>query len=146
MSQENVELVVGLQPAPDVDVAQLFRDDMLWSATCAVLDPVFKPDFECVVRGLPGDEGQTYAGLDGLRALWLDWLAPWVTYRTEIEEGIDLGDRVLLRLRDFGRREASSQEVKLTAAAVWTVHGGKIARIDFYATRAEALKAVGLAE
>jgi ketosteroid isomerase-like protein len=69
-----------------------------------------------------------------------------VTYRTEIEEGIDLGDRVLLRLRDFGRRAGSSQEVKLTAAAVWTVHGGKVARIDFYATRAEALKAVGLAE
>jgi hypothetical protein len=50
-------------------------------------------------------------GIDGLSEAWLDWLSPRETYRTEMEEARDLGERVLLLVRDFGRREGSTQEV-----------------------------------
>jgi hypothetical protein len=40
---------------------------------------------------LPGSPATTYVGLDGFRATWRDWLAPWASYRTEIEELIDVG-------------------------------------------------------
>ncbi len=46
-------------------------------------------------------------GLDGMRAGWLDWLAPWVQYRTEVEDVLDAGDRAHVITRDFGRREGS---------------------------------------
>jgi hypothetical protein len=51
--------------------------------------------------GLPG--GKTYTGLDGFRESWLDWLAPWAEYRTEVKEAIDCGERVLLLQSSAGR-------------------------------------------
>jgi ketosteroid isomerase-like protein len=134
-----VELIVGLQPAREVDIAQLLRDEAARSA----LAPLIAPDFEAVaIDALRGET--TYRGIDGLRELWQDWLSPWEAYRTEIEETRDLGDRVLLLVRDFGRRTGSTQEVALNAAAVWTVREGKIVRAEFHTDRTTALEAVGL--
>ena len=116
---------------------------MIRAATVESLAPHFHSGFETVVRG--GPEGdQTYAGLDGFRAFWLDWLAPYATYRQKIEKAMDLGEPVLLLIRDFGRLEESEEEVQGNHAAVWTVRDGKITRAEFYANRAEALDAVGL--
>jgi len=81
-----------------------------------------------------------------LRACWLDWLAPWASYRTEIAELIDVGERVVVLVRDYGKREADAPEVELRGAAIWTVRGGRIVRAESYADRAEALASVGLAE
>jgi ketosteroid isomerase-like protein len=144
MSRENVELVLGLQPAPDVDLARRFRDDSMWAATLEASGPIFHPDFEFTLPLFGTSE--THLGGEGQRAAYLDWLAPWATYRVEIEEAIDLGDRVLLLNRGFGRHEGSQAEFENASAALWTVRDGKIARAEFYADRAEALKAVGLAE
>jgi ketosteroid isomerase-like protein len=142
MSQANAELVLGLYPAPDVDYVELFRDDSLWAGQAEAMAPVVHTDFECVWYQF-GSE-RRYVGLNGLRAFLLDWMTPWVSYRIEIEEAIDLGERVLLLNHDRGRREGSTQEVRGRVGAVWTVRDGKIARLDAYNTRAEALEAVGL--
>jgi ketosteroid isomerase-like protein len=144
VSQESVELALAVQPAPDVDLAQLFRDDNLWTAWTEANARLFHPDFECVRPGLP--DGKTYIGLNGLRDTWQDWLAPWTTYRVDIEDTIDLGDRVLVLAHVFGRLEGSQAEVENTVATVWTVRDGSITRGEFYLDRAEALKAVGLEE
>ena len=146
MSQENVELVRALQPAPGVDVAELFRDDLSWAALSARLASSFAPDVECVTRGFPGFDDAVSVGLGGLRSLWLEWLAPWRSYRTDVEETIDLGDKVVVLVRDFARRAGGAPEVALTSAAVWTVRDGKVARVEFCADRDTALKAVGLEE
>jgi ketosteroid isomerase-like protein len=143
MSQENVELIVRLQPAPSVDIAELFRDEVASTALVEAVAPVLNPDFEAVfVDALRGET--TYRGIDGLREAWLDWLSPWETYRTEVEEARDLGERVLLLVRDFGRREGSTQDVALNGAAVWTLREGTVVRAEFHHDRATALKAVGL--
>jgi ketosteroid isomerase-like protein len=85
--------------------------------------------------------------LNGLRDAWRDWLAPWVTWRSEIEEAIDLDDaRVLLLNHDYARAENSDREMQNRGAAIWTVRDGKVARFDAYANRSEALEAAGLAE
>jgi hypothetical protein len=145
VSQENVELVRLLQPAPHVDVAQLFRDDDVWAATSEGLLYLFDPDFECVQSWI-GAEPTTYPGVDGLREAWLDWLTPWATYRTEIRDVIDCGERILVLVLDFARREGTADEIKLFGSAVWTVRDGKIAHVQFCPDRTEALKAVGLEE
>ena len=100
MSQENVELVVRLLPAPGQDLVPLFA-----TMTCGRRSPwpslpSFHPDFECVAGGMPDGE-KTYIGLDGFRAAWRDWTAPWATYRSEIDETVDLGDRVSRALSRF---------------------------------------------
>jgi ketosteroid isomerase-like protein len=142
VSQQNVELVRSLQPARDANLAQLFRDDMLWAAMSARLAPALAPKVKVVGHGLA--ESQTFEGVEGLRVGWLEWLAPWEIYRTEVEEAIDLGDRVVVLVNDFGRRASDTHEVAQQSGAVWTVRKRKVARIDFYADRREALKAVGL--
>ena len=144
MSQENVELVLGLYPAADVDYVELLGDDSLWAGFIETAARFVHREFECVWYGL-GSE-RRYAGLDGLRDFMLDWTAPWMTYRVETEETIDLGERVLLLNHDRGRREGGTNEVRGRLGAVWTIRDGRIVRLDAYLTRAEALKAVGLSE
>ena len=144
MLQENVELIRtwASQPAAQVDLAQVFRDDNMWAAASEETAQRLHPDFESTRPGLPG--GKTYTGADGLRSAWLDWLAPWASYRIEIEEAVDRGDRVLLLVDDSGRLEGSAEEVRHATAGVYTLRHGKILRWEIYSHRAEALKAVGL--
>ena len=92
----------------------------------------------------PVGGGETFKGLDGLRTAWVDWLAPWESYRAELEQGLDCGDRVVTFYEVFASPAGSTREVKLSGADVWTVREGKIARIEFFSHRSEALKAVGL--
>jgi ketosteroid isomerase-like protein len=144
MSQENVELVLGLQPGPDDDLAQVFRDDDMWAAFVEAVAPFAHPDMESVPFRF--DAEQSYTGMDGFRAFFLDWLAPWARYRVEVEKAIDCREQVVVLYRAFGRHRGSTQEVKSAVSWVWTVRDGKIARVEFYADTAEALQAVGLAE
>ena len=143
MSRENVELVRGLQPGPDFDIAELIRDDDVNAAWVSAVAPLFDPEFECVM--MSATEGpRAYVGLDGLRTAWSDWTAPWSRYRSEVEHIIDAEDRVVVLVREFGRRQGSKREVAFRAAAVWTVREGKIARVEFYPDRRQALDAAGL--
>jgi hypothetical protein len=43
--------------------------------------------------------------------VWLDWLAPWESYRAEIAEVIDAGDQVLVIADDYRRRPVMSRPV-----------------------------------
>jgi ketosteroid isomerase-like protein len=141
-----MELVRSFHPAPGVDVAPIYREDSQWARASSLLAPHLARDFKCIAYGYPGFEGESFAGLDGLRSVWLEWLTPWKSYRAQIEEMIDLGDDVLVLVRDFGRRSAEIGEIAVASAAVWTVRDRKVVQIAFYADRSTALKAVGLAE
>ena len=89
---------------------------------------------------------QTYVGVTGLRDACRDWLGPWTTYRQEVIEVIEGGGRVLVRSRIFGRPEGSDQEVKSESVGVWSVRDRKLSRVDFYPTRDDAIRAMGLAQ
>jgi ketosteroid isomerase-like protein len=141
--RRNVDLVLTLQSPATEDFAQLLRDDDAWAALAKGIEPLFRPDFETVAPGVPRTEN-AYIGLDGLRAAWLAWVAPWETYRTETKEVIDARERVLVIVNDFGRRQRSTVEVKVDGAAVWTFRDGKITRFEAFAHRSEAREAVGL--
>jgi ketosteroid isomerase-like protein len=144
MSQENVELVRGLLPSRDTDLVALFREGATATALAEAVAPLFDQDFEAVVQDwAPGGQVR-YQGLEGLRAAWLDWLSPWETYRTDVEDVIDAGDEIVVLVRDYGRRPGMAVEVSLIGASVWTVRDGKIAKAAFYPNRRDALEAVGL--
>jgi|SRR5450631_2041706 ketosteroid isomerase-like protein len=138
MSQENVELVVALHRT---DLGRVYREDAVWAAWSASLAPDFA---HVAVNGIDGTTVATDA--EGMRRAWLSWVAPFVTYRQEVEEAIDCGDRVVVHVNHFGRVETGTGEVKLSGAGIWTVRDGKVVRLESYSDRSEALKAVGLAE
>jgi ketosteroid isomerase-like protein len=140
MSRENAELVKALLPQPGTDVAPFFRDEDTFARVREALRPLVTDDFQSVYA-FPG-QSRTYEGLDGFRKNWLDWLEPWVTYRTTIEEVIDVGERVVVLFRDRGLRKDLDAEVECIGAQIWTFRDEKVARIEEYADRTEALKAL----
>ena len=143
MSQENLELAEALFP-DDTDVVWLIRDEEAFSRLSELIGPLFTDDFESVMAWPAVN--RTYPGLEGLRKNWLDWLEPWATYRSTIEELIDVGDHVVALLRDYGRRKDMETEVEVICATTLTFREGKVARWGDYADRAEAFKAAGLSE
>ena len=144
MSQENVELVRALIPQPGVEWSQLIRDDDNFERVREAISPFLTDDFQSVM--VWPAVNRTYAGLGGFRKNWLDWLEPWATYRVTIDELIEVGERVVVLSRNYGRRKDVEGEVELIAAATLTFKDGKIARWEDYADRDAALEAAGLAK
>ena len=146
MSQENIDLVRKVIPPTGTDYTELFRDDVAWVGLKDSVDSLVDPDFEgaFVAEGQPLLE---FAGLDGLREAWIQWLAPWSRYYDDFEAVLPVGaDRVVLLGREHGYRLDTESEVTAAVAGVYFVRNGKIARADYYANQAEALEAVGLQE
>ena len=139
---ENVELVMALQRSGEEDFVQLIRDDDRWRQVAAAAAPVVHEDAISVRPGIPGSK--EYVGLNGFRALWLDWLAPWAEYRTAVEETVDCGERVLLLQRSSGRMRGSTGQVELSPGVVWTLRAGKVSHVKLYPTLAQAYAALGL--
>ena len=129
MSQENVEIV---QRALE---ASTRRDD---KATFALYDP------EVEIYGQV--DGATYRGLTGVRTYFRDWFAAWRDFSIDAEEWIDAGEDVIaaLHLRAWGRQSGVPVEERVWH--VWTLRDGRLWRLRIFATKAEALEAVGLSE
>jgi hypothetical protein len=144
MSHENVELIQTLTAGAGSDLVPLFRDDGAWAALKDAIEPFVEPD--CRVVAIATGLTREYSGIEGLREGWVDWLAPWASYRQELEEPIDLGDRIVILGRERGRLVDTDSEVETRSGAVYYLRNGKIARAEYYLTRAEALEAVGLAQ
>jgi ketosteroid isomerase-like protein len=130
VSQENVELVQAFWEAWQ-------RGDM--GAVFAFYDPAI----EIFDYDLP-DATEAYRGLDGVRRWGADWEASWESWSWEPEEFIDAGDRVVVILRVHARGRGSGVDVERVDGAVWTLRDGKGVRLDYYGSKPEALKAVGL--
>jgi ketosteroid isomerase-like protein len=141
VSSRNVDLIRTLIPPPETDIAALFRDDELFGAAVGGLREFIDPEIESRANWMGGTR---YTGIEGFRKLWLDWLEPWTSYYTRIEELIDAGDRVLVLIRDRGRRRDLDAEIELTASSVWEIRDGRIVRAAFYTDRDDAFAAAGV--
>jgi ketosteroid isomerase-like protein len=137
----NVDLLRALLPGPGTDVTRLFRDEEWFAATAEAVAELFDPAAESVPawRGA----GTTYSGIDGFREMWLDWLEPWASYHVQVDEIFDVGDSVVVLVRDRARRHGMDVEVELISGSLWTFGNGKIVRVQFYANREELREAVG---
>jgi ketosteroid isomerase-like protein len=88
---------------------------------------------------------RAYRGLDGVREWFRDLVSTFDAMESEVEEWIDAGDDVVAVLRWRGRGKRSGVPVEQRQAHVWTLRDDKLWRLWVYASKAEALKAVGLA-
>jgi ketosteroid isomerase-like protein len=144
MSRENVEIAKILLPQPGTDIVPLIRDEDIYARMAEAFRPFLTQDFESVM--VWPAVTRTYTGLEGLRKNWLDWLEPWSTYRSTYEKLIDVGEHVVVLLRNHGRREDMETEVELIGATILTFREGKLARWGDYVERAAAFDALGLSE
>jgi ketosteroid isomerase-like protein len=137
MSQENVEICRR---------AFGFLDRLdPWAGVEALLeyaDPEIVLESAIVSRA----EGSAYRGHEGLRAWAADSEAAFDELRTASDEFRDLGDRVLMLGRVFGRGRGSGVPVDSEIAFLSTLRGGRIVRTKGFLSWDQALEAAGLSE
>jgi ketosteroid isomerase-like protein len=103
------------------------------------------PDIQFVRVGseLPDFAGEWH-GIDGMRRATVEYLNVWENYRFEVEQMIDLGDRVLVLERQLARGKRSGADISQEVGTLLTLRDGKIVRWEYYWERAEALEAAGM--
>jgi ketosteroid isomerase-like protein len=148
VSSENVELAgrIAEAMAPGDFVALLEDEERLLAAASAV-EPFADPEFETEMIGpeyLP--EPAVYKGLEGYVEAWRDWLAPYESYRAELEDWIDAGDKVVLLVRQVALTKDGGVPIEAASAVVFSFREGKLVRLEFHLDRERAMKAAGLSE
>jgi ketosteroid isomerase-like protein len=149
MSQENVELVRGFVWPQGTDLVPWTRDDELDRAERALREPFLEPDFEFVDSAGLERLGvrRRGRGWDALRANYREVLDAFESYEEETHEVRDLGGgRVLTLGMARGRTRTGGVEVVQAGGVIFTVRDSKIARIEFFLDRDEALEAAGLSD
>ena len=133
MSRSNVELVrLGVDAVNHRDLATL---DAMWSE-----EGEFHSTFAA-------SEGRVFRGRQRFRDYFDTLDEVFDDMRIEVEEVTEAGDdRLVVVLRVSGRGKGSGVNVEQHNGQVWTFVDGKVARIDSYMNRAEALEAAGLSE
>jgi ketosteroid isomerase-like protein len=73
--------------------------------------------------------GGTFHGREGFREFVGKLLDQPVEFRREMLEYLDAGDRIVVLLRQMGRRKGSDTEYDVPEVHIWTIRDGKI--VDF---------------
>ena len=73
--------------------------------------------------------GGTFHGHDGFREFVGKLLDQPAEFRREMLEYLDAGERVVVLLRQMGRRKGSDTEYDVPEVHIWTIRDGKI--VDF---------------
>jgi ketosteroid isomerase-like protein len=97
------------------------------------------PDFELVPTPGFGMSGR-FVGPEGLSRFYAELAEAWETVRTDVEEVVDLGDRVVVLGRVHNRGRGSEIELDVVAAHLWTVEEGVPVRLELIGDRQEALR------
>jgi ketosteroid isomerase-like protein len=90
-------------------------------------------------------DASDYRGHAGFGRWLQDWSAAWSEYSVEPEEFLDAGERVVALIRQRTTGGGSGVALEREDAMVFGMRDGKIARVDYYNDRAEAIKDAGLA-
>jgi ketosteroid isomerase-like protein len=114
----------------------------------ALLDHLFEEYYaEQLEVRMPSDypEGeQLLYGRQGMSRLFAMLRDSWTEWRFEAERFIDAGHCVVVLIRVVARGGASGLAAEQETAHVWSIREGRLASIQIYRDRDEALKAVGL--
>jgi ketosteroid isomerase-like protein len=138
----NVEIVRSLSgrfPEDPLALTHEERRELLQAA----LEEATWPDVQ-IAMVAPGGWGMEREGLDGYMEGWDDWLAPFDSFRIEIEDLLDAGESVVVLVRQFARPKGASAHLENAGAAVFGFRDGRIERIEFHLSREDALRSAGL--
>src|SRR5262245_12397458 len=130
MSEENVEIVrrgfEAFQRGGPEAMLDLFSDDLI----------TYRAD----------PDGATFDGKAGFRAAVDDWTEDFSEWQVLPEEFTDLGERVLVRVRQIAQGRSSGARVDEDFWFLFEVASSKVSKLSFYSRHTEALEAAGLSE
>jgi ketosteroid isomerase-like protein len=132
MSKQNVALV-----------RDLFEQ---WSArNYEALIASARPDVEIYSR-FASLGGEPYRGAEGVRQWMTEIEQSFGRFQVRTDDFRDFGDRVLVLGAIDLEGKASGIEIEQPMGWLLELQGGKLARMFFYSSHAEALEAAGVAE
>ncbi len=85
-------------------------------------------------------------GHDGIARFIRNQMEAFDELHVEPLEFIDAGERVVVPIRFGGKARYTGMDVTFAVVHIATLRGGKVARLDMFRDRAEALEAAGLSE
>ena len=132
MSQENLEVVRRVYEGWG-------RGDF------RVPERLYDPYVLLVLRPEFPDSG-AYCGAGEIRGYMQQLLTAWDGFAISGEEFINVGDSVVVGVRQQGTGTGSGASTGFHYFQVWTFRGASVIRIESIRTRAEALEAAGLRE
>jgi ketosteroid isomerase-like protein len=91
-------------------------------------------------------DSAVHRGIEAIRKQFERWEEAYPDLSVEPLEAKDAGDKVFLWVQFSGHGAGSGLPIEMELAHVLTLEDGRVRRTDEYMDRAEALKAVGLAE
>jgi ketosteroid isomerase-like protein len=99
------------------------------------------PDFEW--RPLEASPvARVYRGHEDVRRYVEDWLSTFESVRLDLEDPVEVADRVVVTVHGHGRGRASGVELVTRFCQVWTLRGGTAVGMEEYATREQGLAVV----
>jgi ketosteroid isomerase-like protein len=96
--------------------------------------------------GTPLDTAEVLQGRDEIRASLTAYVAEFPDFRSETDELVDAGDKVVCVQRWSGSGRGSGLSVELEEVIVLKFENGKVVEGRVYPDRASALEAAGLSE
>jgi ketosteroid isomerase-like protein len=132
MSQRNIELV---QEA----MAAYFRDDE------AALRKLVTADVMVTTRPDQPDPRTTRGYEDFIRST-REWTEAWKDWSFDVLRVAEIGDFVLVDANQTGQGASSGVPIEGGVTFLYTIAGGRIARLQMFASEGDALQAIGVAE
>ena len=132
MSQENVEIVKRGYEA----LNEAYKTGDFLAAIRATVHP----DVVLRTSGMFPETGE-YRGHEGIREFAANQADAFEDMSLRPEEYIDAGDRVVVPLRFGGKARHTGIPVEFFVVHVSTIRDGKLARLDMYQTKEQALEA-----
>jgi hypothetical protein len=86
---------------------------------------------------------RVYTGVEGMRELWADSIEAWEDYHAEFDEIVDLDDHMLALTHVTGRGAAGGVPIDERIAILFRFQGETLVRAKSFASKQEALEAVG---
>ncbi len=137
MSTENVGLVRRIYDAvaqrDAVTPFEIYAEDIVWDTSGSARGSI--------VGARPIAHGHA-----GVRRGWRDLVDAFGEVDFELEEIVDLGDQVLVTVRDHAVGRSSGAPVESGHFALWTLADGKVTRLQVFDDREPAERAAGLRE
>jgi ketosteroid isomerase-like protein len=104
-----------------------------------VFDPDIEWEWSSSLGAITGS--RTYRGFDEVSAATKDWLRSFEWFRIELQELVDMGEKVVALTRSLGRPHGATSDVTALNAEVWRMRDGKAIAHRSYDTWEEALEA-----
>jgi ketosteroid isomerase-like protein len=133
VSEENVELVrLGFEAVARGDLALM---EEFTESDAVMVQPPEVPD------------AKSYEGRGAIREAMQDWPTQWEDFRMDLVELIDAGDDVVVSVtRHRGRGRESGIEMDFEVFYVHRLRDGRLARLEMFFSREQALEAGGLGQ